>query len=52
MTSTEQYIVNLTQLKEGSLGLLRTHAGRRLDHSLEAFDLFTGLWWPLRQKSQ
>ncbi len=52
MTSTEKYVLNLTQLKEGDLGLLRTHAGRRLDHTLDAFDLFTGLWWPLRQESQ
>lgn len=49
---TEQYIDTLTQLKTGDLGLLRTHAGQGLDESLEGFDLFAGLWWPLREKNQ
>lgn len=52
MTATEQYLNILTSLKTGELGLLRTHAGQGLDESLEGFDLFTGLWWPLRQKNQ
>ncbi len=52
MTPTEQFIATLEKLKAGDLGLLRTHAGQGLDESLEGFDLFTGLWWPLRQKSQ
>jgi CRISPR type I-E-associated protein CasB/Cse2 len=52
MTPTEQFIERLMRLKAGDLGLLRTHAGQGLDGSLEGFDLFTGLWWPLRQKSQ
>jgi len=52
MTATEDFIKNLTKLKEGDLGLLRTHAGQGLDESLEGFDLFTGLWWPLREKNQ
>lgn len=52
MSATEQYIGNLVQLKAGDLGLLRTHAGQGLDESLHGFDLFTGLWWPLRQKNQ
>lgn len=49
MTATEQYIERLASLKTGELGLLRTHAGQGLDESIEAFDLFSGLWWPLRQ---
>ena len=52
MTPTEQYINALTKLKAGDLGLLRTHAGQGLDESVDGFDLFTGLWWPLRQKNQ
>jgi hypothetical protein len=39
-------------MKQGELGLLRTHSGRGIDESVRGFDLFTGLWWPLRQKSQ
>lgn len=52
MTPTEQYINNLTNLKAGELGLLRTHAGQGLNESVDGFDLFTGLWWPLRAKSE
>jgi CRISPR type I-E-associated protein CasB/Cse2 len=52
MTSTEQYIESLTQMKSGSLGLLRMHAGQGLDETLDAFDLFTGMWCPLRAKSE
>lgn len=51
MTETEKYVAKLTTLKSGDLGLLRLHAGRDLDHSVAAFDLFTGLWWPLRKES-
>lgn len=51
MTATEQYISVLTNLKAGELGLLRTHAGQGLDETVDGFDLFTGLWWPLRAKS-
>jgi len=52
MTATEQYIRVLTNLKSGELGLLRTHAGQGLDQTVDGFDLFTGLWWPLRQKNE
>lgn len=52
MTATEQFIEVLTDLKKGDLGLLRTHAGQGLDESVDGFDLFAGLWWPLRQKNQ
>ncbi len=51
MTPTEEYIHRLQTLKEGDLGMLRKLAGRDLDDSLVAFDLFAGLWWPLRAKS-
>jgi CRISPR type I-E-associated protein CasB/Cse2 len=52
MRPTEQYIENLVQMKPGELGLLRTHAGQGLDETVDGFDLFTGLWWPLRAKSE
>lgn len=52
MTATEQYIHELSELKSGALGLLRTHAGQGLDESVEGFDLFAGIWWPLREKNQ
>ncbi len=51
-TPTEQYIGVLAKLKPGDLGLLRSHAGQGLDKSVHGFDLFTGLWWPLRQRNQ
>ncbi len=50
MSATEQYIRVLTSLKAGDLGLLRTHAGQGLDESVDGYDLFAGLWWPLRQQ--
>ncbi len=52
MTATEQYIEVLLRLKTADLGLLRTHAGRGLDESVDGFDLFAGLWWPLRQQNE
>ncbi|MDP2735768.1 MAG: type I-E CRISPR-associated protein Cse2/CasB [bacterium] len=52
MTATEQYITVLSNLKSGELGLLRTHAGQGLDESVDGFDLFAGLWWPLRAKNE
>ena len=51
MTQTEMFILRLESLKHGDLSLLRQLAGKRLDEKLEGFDLFTGLWWPLREKS-
>lgn len=52
MTPTEQFIQTLGSLKAGDLGRLRTHACLPLDESVDGFDLFAGLWWPLRQKNQ
>jgi hypothetical protein len=49
---TEKYIDVLIRLKTGDLGLLRAHAGQGLDESVDGFDLFTGLWWPLRERNQ
>lgn len=51
MSATQDYIDRLTRLKAGDLGLLRTHAGQALDESVQGFDLFTGVWWPLRAKT-
>lgn len=50
--STQDYIKELFKLKPGDLGLLRSHAGQGLDESVPGFDLFAGIWWPLRQKNQ
>jgi len=52
MTATEEFIGVLSRLKTGDLGLLRTHAQQALDESVEGFDLFSGLWWPLRKKNE
>lgn len=51
MTATEKYIEKLKELKNGDLGLLRAYSGLELDEAVHGFDLFTGLWWPLRQES-
>lgn len=51
MTPTEQYVQELARLKLGELSLLRKHAGQNFDETIDGFDLFTGLWWPLRSKS-
>jgi CRISPR type I-E-associated protein CasB/Cse2 len=52
VTATEKYIKKLESLKNGDLGLLRTHAGQGLDETVDGFDLFAGVWWPLRVKNQ
>lgn len=49
--STIAFIHSLGALKDGDLGILRQHRGSRLDESLPGFDLFSGLWWPLRSIS-
>jgi CRISPR type I-E-associated protein CasB/Cse2 len=51
MNATEQYVNVLTQLKDGDLALLRMHIGQGLDETVHGFDLFAGLWWPLRARS-
>lgn len=51
MTLTEQFIRKLEGLQEGERSRLRRLAGQPLDATLPGFDLFTGLWWPLRNLS-
>ncbi len=51
-TPTQDFVQTLISLKDGDLGLLRKHAGLPLDESVDGFDLFTGLWWPLREKNE
>ncbi len=51
MSQTAEYIRRLSDLQEGERSRLRCLAGRPLDATLQGFDLFTGLWWPLRAKS-
>lgn len=52
MSQTDRFIERLEALKEGERSRLRGLAGRDLDETVPGFDLFTGLWWPLRRKSQ
>ena len=52
MSQTAEYIKRLSSLKEGERSLLRRLSGESLDKELQGFDLFTGLWWPLREKNQ
>jgi hypothetical protein len=47
-----QYINSLGTLLEGDLSILRTLKYKDLDESLDGFDLFTSLWWPLREQNQ
>ena len=47
---TKDYVLRLVNLKPGERSFLRTHAGQGLDESVHGFDLFAGIWWPLRQK--
>lgn len=48
MSQTLAFIQRLENLKDGDRSRLRRLAGRPLDTTLQGFDLFTGLWWPLR----
>jgi hypothetical protein len=51
MEMTKSFVDRLQALKSGERSRLRRLADRPLDRSLAGFDLFTGLWWPLRRKS-
>ncbi len=51
MSQTAVYIQRLEKLREGELSRMRRLVGRPLDATLQGFDLFAGLWWPLRAKS-
>jgi len=46
---TEAYINNLTSLKHGDLGKIRSM--QYMDNDIQGFDLFTSIWWTLREKS-
>ncbi|MGQ9576441.1 MAG: type I-E CRISPR-associated protein Cse2/CasB [Thermoguttaceae bacterium] len=50
MSQTENFIARLAELKEGHRSRVRCLGGKRLDEDVWGFDLFTGLWWPLRQQ--
>ena len=50
--SSIEYINRLSTLKSGDLSIIRTLQNKTLDESLEGFDIFTSLWWPLREKNQ
>lgn len=49
--SAVEYINRLEALQQGERSRLRSLAGQPLHSRLDGFDLFTGLWWPLRQRS-
>jgi len=54
MSQTPEFIARLTSDRlfgPGERARLRALAGRGLDADVPGFDIFTGLWWPLRQKS-
>jgi hypothetical protein len=51
MSQTRDYLKRLARLDTGELTVLRSLAGRPLSDRLHGFDLFTGMWWPLRQRS-
>ena len=52
MSQTQEFISKLQDLKQGERSHLRRLAGQPLDTTLHGFDLFAGLWWPLRQASE
>lgn len=55
MSQTAAFIARLMDERlfgPGQRTLLRALAGRGLDENTPGFDLFTRLWWPLRQKNQ
>jgi len=51
MSETIKYVERLEELKEGDLARLRRLTGKPLDEAVPGFDLFTGVWWRLRQRS-
>jgi CRISPR type I-E-associated protein CasB/Cse2 len=52
VSQTVAYIKRLEDLQEGERSRLRRLAGQPLDATVAGFDLFTGLWWPLRAKNE
>jgi len=51
MNLTAEFVEKIRSLGPADLDLLRRCADAPPDVSIQAFDLFTGLWWPLRQRS-
>ncbi|MGD9854549.1 MAG: type I-E CRISPR-associated protein Cse2/CasB [Planctomycetaceae bacterium] len=52
MSQTVAIIKRLEDLQQGERSRLRRLAGQPLDKTLQGFDLFTGLWWPLRATNE
>ncbi|MDO8586865.1 MAG: type I-E CRISPR-associated protein Cse2/CasB [Armatimonadota bacterium] len=55
MSQTPAFIARMTSdriVGPGERTLLRALAGRGLNEDVPGFDVFTGLWWPLRERSQ
>jgi len=52
LRGSHRFVKNLECMNDGDLAILRAHAYCPLDEKLEGFDLFTGLWWGLREKNQ
>lgn len=51
MSAAELFIRRLEAIPTSDRCRLRGLAERPLDSSVEGFDLFTGIWWPLRQRN-
>ncbi|NUP89197.1 MAG: type I-E CRISPR-associated protein Cse2/CasB [Candidatus Sumerlaeia bacterium] len=51
MNLSAEFIQRLEDLQDGERSRLRRLLGQPLNASLQGFDLFTGLWWPLRERS-
>lgn len=51
MTATAEFIRRLGKLPKSDLCRLRRLAGKPIHERVDGFDLFTGLWWPLRQRT-
>jgi len=52
MSQTAEYIPRLSDLQDGERARLRALAGQPLDRTLHGFDLFVGIWWPLRAANE
>lgn len=52
MSETWKFIARLESLTQGERAQLRCLNGQGLDQSVISFDLFTGVWWPLRNESK
>lgn len=51
MTQTQVFIRRLDALGAGDLAELRCQKGQTMDQCVRGFDLFAGLWWPLRERN-